>query len=137
MENLNKELSNSDGMVEPTWNVHTLEHIYNFDKLANFDSRCFNIPKEEVSNYFLARQLDAIRNSVSMLGQSLYSHKELNNKNTAMIKIMCKDKAQDWEELHWSKKSGSLVIKEDNKWNIKETPLKFSYEFFKQILNLE
>jgi tRNA(His) guanylyltransferase len=48
--------------------------------LANFDSRVFNIPKEEVANYFLARQEDAVSNSISMLAQSLYSHNELHKK---------------------------------------------------------
>ena len=32
--------------------------------LADFDCRAFNIPKEEVANYFLARQNDAVKNSI-------------------------------------------------------------------------
>ena len=58
-------------------------------KLANFDSRCFNIPKEEVCNYFLARQKDAVKNSVSMLAQSLYPHKELHKCNSDKMQEMC------------------------------------------------
>lgn len=45
--------------------------------IAVFDSRAFNVPKEEVVNYLVWRQQDWERNSVQMLGQSLYSHKEL------------------------------------------------------------
>ena len=44
---------------------------------TKFDARCFNIPKEEVANYFYWRQLDATRNSIQMVGQANFSHKEL------------------------------------------------------------
>ena len=33
-----------------------------------FDARCFNIPKEEVTNNIYWRQLDATRNSIQMVG---------------------------------------------------------------------
>ncbi len=42
-----------------------------------FDSRVFNLPKEEVVNNFYWRQLDASRNSIQMVGQANFSHKEL------------------------------------------------------------
>lgn len=48
---------------------------------ANFDSRAFNIPKEEVVNYFLWRMLDWERNSVQMYCNSFFSHKEMQNKS--------------------------------------------------------
>ena len=44
---------------------------------AYFDSRAFNIPKEEVTNCVYWRQKDAERNSVNSLAQSLFSHKSL------------------------------------------------------------
>ena len=34
------------------------------DKGAMFDARCFNIPEEEIVNYFISRQQDATRNSI-------------------------------------------------------------------------
>ena len=49
------------------------------DKGAMFDARCFNIPKEEVTNLVYWRQLDASRNSIQMVGQANFSHKELQN----------------------------------------------------------
>ena len=55
---------------------------------AVFDCRCFNIPKYEVSNYFIYRQLDALRNSKLSLGQKYFSQKELNNKSTNDIEQM-------------------------------------------------
>ena len=42
---------------------------------ALFDSRCFNIPKEEVANLLYWRQLDARRNSILMVGQAYFSAK--------------------------------------------------------------
>lgn len=46
--------------------------------LAAFDARVFSIPfAEEVVNCFLWRQQDCTRNSIAMLAQCLYSHKEL------------------------------------------------------------
>ncbi len=44
---------------------------------ANFDSRVFTLPKEEVNNYMVWRQQDAIRNSIEATGQAYFSHKQL------------------------------------------------------------
>lgn len=44
---------------------------------ANFDARVFNVPFYEVINNLIWRQQDATRNSINMVAQSLYSHKEL------------------------------------------------------------
>ncbi len=79
--------------------------------LANFDSRVFNIPPDEVGNYFYARQRDAVKNSISMLAQSLYSHKELHGKNGNEMQEMCFQKGHNWNDLHWSEKRGSFIIK--------------------------
>ena len=56
-----------------------LDEIYQnaMMKGAMFDARCFNIPKEEVTNLVFWRQLDAARNSVQMVGQANFSHNEL------------------------------------------------------------
>jgi len=102
--------------------------------LAQFDSRCFNIPKEEVSNYFLARQKDAIKNSISMLGQSLYSHKQLEFKNSNQIQEMCFQKGINWNNLEYFKKRGSTVIKENNEWNLVETPETFAANYFENLI---
>lgn len=83
--------------------------------LANFDSQVFSIPKEEVSNYFLARQKDAVKNSISMLAQSLYSHgkpnSDLDRKNQSELQEMRFRKGHNWNDLHFSKKRGSFIIK--------------------------
>ena len=56
------------------------------DKGAMFDARCFNIPKEEVTNCFIWRQQDAIRNSVDAVGHAYFSSKELNKVNVLEVK---------------------------------------------------
>lgn len=85
-------------------------------KYGLFDCRAFNIPKEEVANYFLARQRDAVKNSISMLAQSLYSHSELHGKNGDEMQELCFQKGHNWNDLHWSKKRGSTVMKNEY-WN--------------------
>lgn len=81
------------------------------DKLAFFDSRVFNIPKEEVSNYFLARQKDAVKNSIAMLAQSLYSPKELHKKNQSDMQELCFQKGFNWNDLDYRKKRGCTIVK--------------------------
>lgn len=79
---------------------------------AMFDTRCFNIPKEEVANLIYWRQLDAKRNSIQMLGQANFSHKELQHKSCSIIKDMLKtEKIIDWEELPTYKKWGTACHK--------------------------
>ncbi len=83
-----------------------------FTKTAIFDSRCFNLPKEEVINYLLWRQQDWERNSVQMLGQSLYSHKELQGVNCkSIITKVEADHGIIWGELPSWQKRGEFWIK--------------------------
>lgn len=49
-------------------------------KIWLFDCRCFNIPREEIPNYFLRRQKDRYRNSVQMYARSKFKQKELQGK---------------------------------------------------------
>lgn len=80
---------------------------------AMFDSRVFNIPKEEVTNYFYWRQLDAARNSVQMVGQAHFSHKQLHKKTCNMIQDMLMTEKQiNWNNFPTHQKRGSCAIKE-------------------------
>lgn len=80
--------------------------------LAFFDSRVFQIPeKEEVVNCLIWRQRDAEKNSVTMLAQSLYSSKELHKKNGSDMQEMSFQKGHNWNDLHYSKKRGSFIVK--------------------------
>jgi tRNA(His) 5'-end guanylyltransferase len=44
---------------------------------AFFDARAFNIPTDDVCNYFIWRQQDCMRNAITMAAQSVFSHKQL------------------------------------------------------------
>lgn len=79
---------------------------------AMFDARCFNIPKEEVTNLVYWRQLDATRNSIQMVGQANFSHKELQGKSCEKIKeMLITEKGVSWENFHPMYKHGSCCIK--------------------------
>ena len=81
-------------------------------KGAMFDARCFNIPKEEVCNLIYWRQLDATRNSIQMVGQTNFSHKELQNKSCNMIQEMLfAEKGINWNDYPTYLKRGSCCIK--------------------------
>lgn len=82
------------------------------DKGAMFDARCFNIPREEVTNYFYWRQLDATRNSIQMVGQANFSHKELQNKSCNEIQDMLHEqRGINWNDFPVYQKRGSCCIK--------------------------
>ena len=81
-------------------------------KGAMFDARCFNIPKEEVTNLIFWRQLDAARNSVQMVGQAYFSHTELQNKSCSDIQDMLMEKYNiNWNNFPTAQKRGSCCIK--------------------------
>jgi tRNA(His) 5'-end guanylyltransferase len=81
--------------------------------IALFDSRVFTIPEAfEVENYFIWRQQDATRNSVQMVAQSLYSHKELHGKNSSDLQEMIFQKGINWNDYPVRCKRGAVIAKE-------------------------
>lgn len=81
---------------------------------AMFDARCFNIPKEEVTNVIYWRQLDATRNSIQMVGQANFSHKELHGKSCNNIQdMLMEQKGINWNDFPTYQKRGSCCIKEN------------------------
>ena len=86
---------------------------------AMFDSRCFNIPKEEVCNLIYWRQLDATRNSIQMVGQANFSHKELQGLTCNKIQ----DKLITETDINWNNyptylKRGTSCLKKDSEWTL-------------------
>jgi len=83
---------------------------FGFDNWATFDARCFVIPREEVCNYFIWRQQDAERNSVQMLAQAHFSHKQLQGKSRADLqRMLIAQKSIRWDDLQTWKKLGWCV----------------------------
>ena len=89
------------------------------DMGAMFDARVFNIPREEVSNYFYWRQLDATRNSIQMVGQANFSHSELHEKTCNDIQdMLMTQKKINWNDFPAYLKRGSCVVKSKFCWII-------------------
>ena len=108
--NIQKMASISASMVTAKFNE--LRAKRGINKLAFFDSRVFTISDRiEVMNYFIWRQNDAVRNSVSMAAQSVYSHKELNGKNGSDKQELLFKKGINWNDYPVSCKNGSMLTK--------------------------
>ena len=107
--NLQKIVSVSSGVASTNFTIN-----WNPKIPAIFDSRAFNIPKEEVCNYFIWRQQDWMRNSILMLSQAHYSHKQLHGKNTPAMHEMLHAKGVNWAELEPVWKNGSFITRDDD-----------------------
>jgi len=94
--------------------IKAIDHIEIEEiKLAMFDSRVFIIPEaEEVINYFIWRQQDATRNSISMAAQSMFSHKQLQGKSgSQMQEMMFTEKGVNWNDYPTRFKRGAAIVK--------------------------
>lgn len=98
--------------------------LFNEQRTAQFDSRVFTIPSRvEVENYFIWRQKDAVRNSISSVAQSLYSHKELHGKNTDEMQELIFQKGTNWNDFSDREKRGGVIGYVDGKWSVVQTPI--------------
>ena len=113
-ENVDKYNSDSKSSgVQANWYLAARE------KGAMFDSRCFNIPKEEVANLIYWRQLDATRNSIQMVGQANFSHNELQGKTCNQIQDMLHElRGINWNNYPTTQKRGSCCIRNEKEWII-------------------
>lgn len=83
-------------------------YLLALQKGAMFDSRVFNIPKEEACNLIYWRQLDATRNSIQMVGQANFSHKELQGCSCSVIQDMLHEqKGINWNDFPTRWKRGT------------------------------
>ena len=104
---------NEDETLDKECFAQWKNYIVALDKGAMFDARAFIIPKEEVCNYFIWRQQDASRNSIQMVAQSMFSHKELQNKNCKELQELIFQKTGiNWNDYNAVYKRGSCCIKE-------------------------
>lgn len=116
---VNERYSYYTGINADEWTGSTEEFDKLFDNYfakigtAMFDSRVFILPKEEVCNYFIWRQQDATRNSIQMVAQSLFSHRQLQNKNCDQLQeMMFQEHNINWNDYPTVYKRGSCVTKE-------------------------
>ena len=111
--NIQKIVSVSASMATGYFNTFINKDNPKERLVAFFDSRAFTIPyREEVINMFYWRQQDAVRNSISMVAQSLYSHKELNGVSSNEMQELCFKKGVNWNDIDEGWKRGRMVIKD-------------------------
>lgn len=80
---------------------------------AMFDACAFVLPQDEVCNYFIWRQQDAMRNSVLMVAQSMYSPKKMHGKTCQVLKeLMLEEEGIDWNDYPTYQKRGTCIVKE-------------------------
>ncbi len=91
------------------------------------------MPQDEVTNYFLWRQQDATKNSISMVAQAHFRHSELEglNGNQLQDKLFV-EKGINWNDLPVWQKRGICITKQQynkgeavrSKWDVDhETPI--------------
>ena len=112
-----KLISSLSASATAFFNVNLLATIpekFNKGTLPCFDCRIFEVPNEdEACNAILWREKDAIKNSVSMLAQHHFSHKELQGKKSDVMKDMLKTERDVlWKEQPKFFKSGTFVKRE-------------------------
>lgn len=116
--NIQKMVSVAASIATSAFNIGLQMHKGFEGLVGNFDARAFNIPKEEVTNYYLWRQRDHERNSIQSVSQANFPHKQLQNLNCGQLqdKLML-EKAINWNDLPTFKKRGVCIIKTDG-WGI-------------------
>ena len=110
------------------------------EKGAMFDARCFNIPKEEVTNLLYWRQDDAAKNSIQMVGRAFFSHKELHKKSRNDIQdMLMTQKGINWNDFPTYQKRGSCCIKTEEKITEDITIIKnrFGEDGKKHVVNMK
>jgi tRNA(His) 5'-end guanylyltransferase len=116
--NLNKIISVSASTMSVYFNdffFHTSEIDRKTPSYGIFDGRAFNIPKEEVANYFLWRYRDWERNSLLMYCQSFFSHKEMLNKDKEGQHELLHSIGKNWAmDLSNREKNGTFLLGNGN-----------------------
>lgn len=79
-------------------------------RMPSFDARVWQVPNEiEAANVFLWREWDATKNSITMAASSLYSHGELQGKNSSQKQEMLWQMGVNWNDYPSSFKRGSFI----------------------------
>lgn len=106
---LRKIVSISAAMASVSFDSH--KHLTNhLDAHPVFDSRAWNLPREEVCNYFIWRQQDAVRNSIQSLAQAHFSAKEIHGLSCPKLQEkLFTEKGVNWNDLPAVQKRGSCV----------------------------
>ena len=119
-----KILSKLTGKCVTYFNERRPYYLLNHNKPANFDCRIYQTPTlHDACVQLLWRENDCTKNSVSMLAQSLFSHKDLQDLNgNEMQDKMMLEKNVNWNDLPIKYKRGTYVkrIKTSRPFSVEE-----------------
>ncbi|WP_248925060.1 tRNA(His) guanylyltransferase Thg1 family protein [Paenibacillus hamazuiensis] len=130
--NLQKIVSVSASMAAAKFN-DVIKPYYPDKPFATFDCRAWVLPHDEVVNYFLWRQQDATKNSISMIAQANFPHKHLQGLDSKKLQDkLFLEKGINWNNLPVWQKRGVCITKQNyqkgeatrSKWDVDhETPI--------------
>lgn len=101
-----------DAVVDHAGLFYAIEQFIAELPTAKFDSRVYTVSEYwEAYNSVLWRQQDASKNSIQMVAQRLYSHAELQGKNTGVLQEMIFQKGQNWNDFPTDCKRGAFVVR--------------------------
>ncbi|UNK20698.1 tRNA(His) guanylyltransferase Thg1 family protein [Paenibacillus sp. N3/727] len=110
--NLQKIVSVSASMATAKFN-EVIKEYYPDRPFAAFDSRAWVVPHDEVTNYFLWRQQDATKNSISMVAQANFSHEQLQCLDGKKLQDkLFLEKGINWNDLPVWQKRGVCITKQ-------------------------
>ena len=90
-----------------------------------FDARVHQVPsKEEAVNCLLWRELDATKNSITMAAQTVYGHKQLQNKVSSEKHDMLMEKGINWNDYPSSFKRGTYITRQKKLLELDDERLK-------------
>jgi tRNA(His) 5'-end guanylyltransferase len=98
------------------------------NKMPTFDARVFMLPNQvEATNCFVWREWDATKNSIQMLAQSAYPHKQLQGKGRGQQLKMLEEKGINWAAMPVSFKRGTYFARRNYKieldqWQLDKMP---------------
>ncbi len=108
--NLQKMVSISASLATARFN-EVIRESYPKKPLATFDARAWIVPHEEVTNYFLWRQQDAAKNSVSMVARAHFSHRDVHGlSNSQLQEKLFQEKGINWDSLPVWEKRGACCV---------------------------
>ena len=109
--NLQKLVSISASAFTAYFNKIMLSYNPDIEKLAMFDARAFNIPLNEVTNYFLWRYRDWERNSLQMYTRANFSQKQMHGKKAQDMHDMLHSIGKTWAtDLSSDERNGTLIF---------------------------
>ncbi|GIN25510.1 hypothetical protein J31TS2_20900 [Bacillus licheniformis] len=109
--NLQKIVSVSASLATAKFN-EIMREEYPEKQFALFDARAWVLPKDEVCNYFLWRQQDATKNSISMVAQANFPHNQLQGLNgDQMQDKLFLEKGINWNDIPTWQKRGACIKK--------------------------